>query len=108
MTNPTWTLDLIWWITAVELPALGGLFWLSWRARQDADRAVDANRGAIEAGLGDLREALAAYKLEVAKSYASLAHLKDVEHRLTRHLVRIEDKLDAINHAAPHAVGGRR
>lgn len=108
MSTPSWTLDLAWWVTAVELPALAGLFWLTWRARQEADHATDVNRDAIEAGLSDLREALAAYKLEVAKSYASLAHLKDVEHRLTRHLVRIEDKLDAIQHVAPHGAGGHR
>ena len=41
-----------------------------------------------------LRESLAAYKLEVAKSYASIPYLKEVERQLTSHLVRIENKLD--------------
>ncbi|MGB0670032.1 MAG: hypothetical protein ACPGNT_00925 [Rhodospirillales bacterium] len=86
--------DLLWWITVVELPTLAGLFWLLWRARRDGETAREKLRGALEAAERGLREALAAYKLEVAQSYASLAHLKEAERRLTGHLVRIEDKLD--------------
>ena len=48
----------------------------------------------LEEGIDEHRESLSAFKLEVAKSYASMACLKDVEIRLTRHLQRIEDKLD--------------
>jgi hypothetical protein len=84
-----WNPNLMWWITAVELPALAGLFWLIWRARRELEAAVDG-----------LREGLAAYKLEVAKSYASIAYLNDVERRLTNHLVRIENKLDAVTRLA--------
>jgi hypothetical protein len=51
-----------------------------------------------------LRDNLAAYKLEVAKNYASITYLKEVERRLTGHLIRIEDKLD--NHR-PNAGGGQ-
>ena len=95
-------LDLIWWITAVEIPALAGLFWLGWRNRRDADVAIDDARHEFETGLAYLRESLAAYKLEVAKSYASIPYLKEVERRLTAHLVRIENKLDG----APRASSG--
>src|SRR3546814_13756971 len=35
----TWTADIAWWITAVELPTLGGLFWLIWRTRRDGETA---------------------------------------------------------------------
>ncbi|MDX9862832.1 MAG: hypothetical protein RBS99_18135 [Rhodospirillales bacterium] len=80
-----WAVDAAWWITAVEIPALAGLYWLIWRHRRDADIAI-----------ARLREGLAAYKLEVAKSYASIAYLREVEKRLTEHLLRIEDKLDAV------------
>lgn len=92
-----WTIDAVWWITAVELPALGGLFWLLWRIRQDADTRLDDVDRRLEVGLGQTREALSAYKLEVAKSYATTGYLKDVERRLTEHLVRIEAKLDAVS-----------
>lgn len=86
--------DLVWWISAVELPALAGLFWLLLRARRDGETALAATEAATEASLGRLREALADFKLEVARTYASLDHLRAVEHRLAEHLVRIEAKLD--------------
>lgn len=91
---PSASVDPAWWITAVELPALAGLYWLIWRTRRDAEKSSTAVRADMESGLAHLRESLAAYKLEVAKSYASIAYLKEVEARLTDHLVRIENKLD--------------
>jgi len=94
----------MWWISAVELPALGALFWMIWRAHSDADDGIEDNRRACELGLAQQREALAAYKLEVAKSYASMSYIKDVEKRLTVHLERIEHKLDA---KTASAAGGR-
>ncbi|MGE5477061.1 MAG: hypothetical protein ACM3Q1_10430 [Bacteroidales bacterium] len=91
-----WTMDLAWWITAVELPALGGLFVLIWRGRSETDGRMDDIDHKVDAAGSQLREALAAYKLEVAKTYATTGTLKDVERRLTEHLVRIEAKLDAV------------
>ncbi len=91
-----WSLDLGWWITAVELPALGGLFVMIWRARHEADQRMDDIDHRVEVGMSQSRESLAAYKLEVAKTYATTGTLKDVERRLTEHLVRIEAKLDAV------------
>jgi len=92
--NGSWSIDLIWWITAFELPAMAGLFWMIWRSRQDHDDDRVEMREHTETGFGKLRENLSAYKLEVAKNYASIAYMKDVERRLTGHLVRIENKLD--------------
>lgn len=77
--------DSLWWVTVVEIPALAGLFWLLWRQRLEQSAAVDA-----------LKDELADFKLEVAKSYASTQALKDAEVRLTAHLVRIERKLDGV------------
>ncbi len=79
-------MDLNWWITAVELPVLGALFVLLLRTRRDCERSIDA---AVERADGDtlrLREALADYKLEVAKTYAEMGTLRDVEARLMRHM----------------------
>ncbi len=87
-------IDPTWWVTVVELPVLGGMALMLWRARQDADRRMDGLEHRLDVGLGQSREALSAYKLEVAKSYVTTATLKDVEQRLTEHLVRIEAKLD--------------
>jgi hypothetical protein len=83
MSGPQWPLDLVWWVTAVELPALAGLFLLIWRARRE-----------LESAIGETADHLADFKLDVAKNYASQAALKETEQRLTDHLVRIEQKLD--------------
>jgi hypothetical protein len=52
-----------------------------------------------------MREGLSAFKLEVAKSYASIADMKELEARLVGHLLRIEEKLDktALKAEALHA-----
>ena len=84
MSGISWTHGLMWWITAVELPAVAGLFLLIWRTRRELDRSV-----------GKTSDDLADFKLDVAKNYASQAALKETERRLTDHLVRIERKLDS-------------
>ena len=80
----------------MELPTLGGMALLIWRSRQEADRRIDELEHRLDVGLGQTRDALAAYKLEVAKSYATTGYLKDVETRLTEQLIRIETKLDGV------------
>src|SRR3569833_956685 len=32
--------DLAWWVTAVDLPCLGGLIWLIWRTRREQADAL--------------------------------------------------------------------
>jgi hypothetical protein len=88
-------LTLTAWVTAFELPALAGLFWLAWRFRRDAEAAISSLTTRIDRELERLRAALAQHKLDVATGYASLAALESVEERLTAHLLRIEEKLDA-------------
>lgn len=78
-------MDLNWWIAVIEIPALGGLFWL-----------LQAHRNATERDLKALRDDLAGFKLHVATTYASMVYLKDVESRLTAHLLKIEGKLDRV------------
>ena len=86
--------ELVWWITAVDLPALGGLFWLIWRTRRESEGALRHLRDIVDARNAQLREALAAFKLEVAKNYASITDMRELESRLVGHLLRIEAKLD--------------
>ncbi|MGB4057465.1 MAG: hypothetical protein WBK77_05225 [Alphaproteobacteria bacterium] len=88
------TSDLSWWITAFDLPAMAGLFWLIWHTRRDSEAANDDLHALLEQRSTQLREALNAFKLEVAKTYASHNDLREVETRLTSHLLRIEAKLD--------------
>jgi hypothetical protein len=87
--------NLVWWITVFDLPAMAGLFWMIWRTRQDSDAAIDQLQGLLDHRSDQLREALNAFKLEVAKTYASHTDLRDLEGRLVGHLLRIESKLDA-------------
>lgn len=94
--NASWTIDLAWWISAIELPALGGLFWLIWRTRREGEQTDADIRRTCELEIGSVRAEIAAYKLEVAKSYASIDYLKDVDKRLSGHLETIEEKLDAL------------
>lgn len=90
-----WTIDVIWWISAVEIPVLAGLFWMIWRVRRDAQIALEDVRHEFDTSLLFVRDSLAAFKLDVAKNYASISYLKEVERRLTDHLVRIEEKIDS-------------
>ena len=86
--------DLIWWITIFDLPAMAGLFGLIWRTRQRCDDAIDELQFTLDRRSDQLRDALHAFKLEVAKTYASQRDLHSLESRLVEHLLRIESKLD--------------
>jgi len=88
------SIDMFKYLTAVELPLLGGLFWFFWRSRRESDVAFNDHRQGIDRAIGHIRDRIATDKLDVAKNYASAESLKDVERRLTRHLLRIEAKLD--------------
>ncbi len=92
---PNFSINMAWWITAIDLPALGGLFWLIWRVRRAAELSLSRLRDIIDSRNAQMREALSSFKLEVAKNYAAANDLKDVEDRLVSHLLRIESKLDA-------------
>ncbi len=87
--------DLLWWITVVELPAFGGLLLMVWRTRIDNNKAIDEMQLNLDRRNEQLRDALAAFKLEVAKNYASRKDLRNIETRLVEHLLRIESKLDS-------------
>lgn len=89
------TIDLVWWITAIELPALAGLFWMIWHTRREGAAAVLRLNEILETRHSQMREGLSAFKLEVAKNYASRTDMHDLENRLVGHLLRIEAKLDA-------------
>jgi len=92
--NELFDSGLIWWITAVDLPVLSGMFWLIFRIQGEAEDAIDTLHETLDVRSTQLREGLAAFKLEVAKSYASVTDMKDLETRIVAHLLRIESKLD--------------
>lgn len=78
-------MELHWWIGAIEIPALGGLFWLLQSYRAASDKSIVV-----------VRDDLANYKLIVATSFASVSYLKDVEGRIMAHLEKIEKKIDRV------------
>ncbi len=53
--------------------------------------------------LSRAREELAAFKLEVARTYVPLSLIRDVDSRLSRQLLRIEAKLDEVARTAAAA-----
>lgn len=86
--------SLVWWITAVELPALTALGWFILKTKSDTQAQIDRLEETLDVRTSQLREALMGFKLEVAKSYAGIADVKDLEARIVAHLLRIEAKLD--------------
>ncbi|PZP56804.1 MAG: hypothetical protein DI586_02525 [Micavibrio aeruginosavorus] len=64
--------NIFWWLSAIEIPVLSGLFWMIWKVKSE----------------------LSDYKIEVANFYARSSDVMQVETRLTSHLLRIEAKLD--------------
>lgn len=99
------TIDWVAWVALVELPALAGLLMLILRTRQDTEKSQDELKELLDKRSDQFREALGAFKLEVAKTYASHTDLKSLEDRLVSHLLRIETKLDstALKAEAVHA-----
>ena len=85
---------LLWWISVVDIPAMSAMFWLIFRTRKEGEASLRHLQEILELRCHQLREALASFKLEVAKHYASIGEMKDLEERLVSHLLRIEAKLD--------------
>lgn len=84
------------WIRFVEIPVAAGLFWMIHGLRQDfLNRADRIDERGAEA-LTRTREDLADYKLEVARTYVPLSLIRDVDRRLSEHMLRIESKLGEI------------
>lgn len=85
---------MVWWLSAIYIPITVTLFTFLWRIKRDTNEAIDELQKLIHTRHSQLRDSLAAYKLEVAKSYASVNDMREVEKRLVSHLLRIEEKLD--------------
>lgn len=88
-------IDLIWWISAIEIPVVSGLIWFVQRLRRDNDSRLDHYGSLMNSQIAQLRESLSSFKIEVAQSYATVRDLREVENRIVVHLSRIESKLDS-------------
>ncbi len=73
------------WVAMIEIPIFAALFRMLVRQKKE-----------YETDIVQCREALSEFKLHVARNYVSVNYLKDVENRLTNHLLRIEKKLDDV------------
>ncbi|MFC7608434.1 hypothetical protein [Teichococcus aestuarii] len=90
--------------TVAQAPILVLLAWMLRGLRRGADERCgeEAPRADYDA-LARTRDELAAFKLEVARTYVPLSLIRDVDQRLSRQLLRIEEKLDAATRAATAA-----
>ena len=92
MTN----MDLAWWITAVEAPIVGALFYMINGLRRDIEERISHGDQRDSAALLRTRDDLADVKIEVARTYVPLSLIRDVDQRLSQQLLRIEEKLDEV------------
>ncbi|MDB5376457.1 MAG: uncharacterized protein JWR00_903 [Rubritepida sp.] len=90
-TDPT----PLWWINAAQAPIVGALYWLVHGIKRDLDRIDRGDLRQVD-GLSRTRDELAAFKLEVARTYVPLSLIRDVDRRLTEQLIRIENKLGEV------------
>lgn len=98
-------LDPQWLAAIANAPLLGVIVWLMHHLKRGVEiRLAREDEERASPGEGQrAREELAAFKLEVARTYVPLSLIRDVDQRLTQHLLRIEEKLDEVSLAATAA-----
>jgi hypothetical protein len=89
------SIEPTWWISAVEAPIVAALFWMLHGLRKDLHDRIDRTAERDNDQARRTRDDLAEFKLEVARSYVPLSLIRDVDRRLSQHLLRIEEKLEA-------------
>ncbi len=75
--------EILKWAAMIELPVFAALFRMMLKHKKECEQSINL-----------CKEDLNEFKLHVARNYVSITYLKDVEARLTNHLLRIEKKLD--------------
>ena len=85
-----------WWITAVEAPIVGALFYMLHGLRRDLQDRIERSDQRESDVVTRTRDELAEFKLEVARAYVPLSLIRDVDRRLSQHLLRIEEKLEEV------------
>ena len=96
------------WIRFVEIPVAAGLFWMIHGLRQDfLNRSDHLDERGAEA-LTRTREDLAGYKLEVARTYVPLSLIRDVDRRLSEHMLRIESKITEFGRSCANCSAPRK
>lgn len=80
--------EILTWIAMVEIPVFATVFRLITKNKREYDNTQTC-----------LKDSFNDFKLHVARNYVAINYLKDVENRLTNHLLRIEKKLDETRRA---------
>lgn len=96
MTQAQFDLDLTTWLTAIMLPVLGALFWMIQGVKRDLQQRLDELATNRLESLLSVRDDLTTHKLDVARGYAPLHAIRDIDRRLSMQLVRIEEKLERL------------
>ena len=89
---------MVLWIRGRAL-LFAALFWMVHGLRKDLHDRIDRTTERESDAVGRTRDELAEFKLEVARSYVPLTLIRDVDRRLSQHLLRIEEKLEGVKHA---------
>jgi hypothetical protein len=90
-----------WWISAVEAPIVAALFYMIHGLRRDLHDRIDRSDQRESEAVSRTRDDLAEFKLEVARTYVPLSLIRDVDRRLSQHLLRIEGKIEEFTRATP-------
>lgn len=88
------TFSIFWWISVIEIPVIATMFFIIRNNRFLLDKKIDQLQTNTENNSKQILKETETFKLYSAREYASFSHLKDVENRLTDHLLRIEEKLE--------------
>jgi hypothetical protein len=86
-------IDLSWWISVVEIPVFAGMFWIVRNNMSRLENSLKEQEEKSKHEMISMIENISAFRVDVAMNYASMSYLKDVENRLTAHLLRIEEKI---------------
>lgn len=93
-------IEPLWWITAIEIPVVVALFWMIHGLRNDVQERIERGDARETEALGRTRDAFADFRIEVARTYVPLSLIRDVDRRLSEHLLRIEQKLEQVQRTA--------
>ncbi|HYF07604.1 MAG TPA: hypothetical protein VD970_08280 [Acetobacteraceae bacterium] len=94
------TIEPQWWIAAVEIPVIAGLFWMIHGLRADVQDRIERGDARDLDALARTRDELAEFRVEVARTYVPLSLIREVDGRLSGHLLRIEQKLEQVQRTA--------
>ncbi len=86
-------IDLSWWISVVEIPVFAGMFWIVRNNMHFLESRIKENEEKAKKEMISMIENISSLRVDVAMHYPSMSYLKDVENRLTAHLLRIEEKI---------------